>query len=64
MDRKKLLSELKSHGIAETELKWVESYLADRQQYTVYRKAASPTTKLMYGVPQGSISGAFFFELS
>jgi len=46
-----------SFGIKEKALTWVKSYLADRTQCVSVANKTSPDVGLLFGVPQGSVSG-------
>ena len=61
VDHTILLSKLNHYGIRGTALKWFESYLTDREQYTHVNNINSDKEKLRYGVPQGSILGPLLF---
>ena len=58
-----LLDKLKVYGIRGVALKWFQSYLGSRMQYTVYNDCLSSSTSIRYGVPQGSILGPILFLL-
>ena len=49
-------------GMLGIELKWVESYLTDREQVCLVNGYTSPM-KILCGVPQGSILGLLLFLL-
>ena len=56
VDQCKLLEVLKNVvGISGTALAWFASYLQDRTQKVSINNEYSPTAKLKYGVPQGSV---------
>jgi len=57
-----LLSKLYHYGVRGTSLKWFESYLNDRLQFT-YHLTDSGFMKVLCGVPQGSILGPLLFIL-
>ena len=61
VDHNILLYKLKHYGIRGVALKWFESYLKNRKQYTHINNINSETQKLTYGVPQGSILGPLLF---
>jgi hypothetical protein len=56
-----LLYKLKSHGIKGTLLRWIRSYLADRQQRVIINGAKSEWGSIKAGVPQGSVLGPLLF---
>jgi len=63
LDHQILLSKLQLYGIHNTSLNWVKSYLSNRSQYVEFDSVQSNITKLLCGVPQGSILGPLFFLL-
>ena len=56
-----LLSKLHSYGIRGITLKWFESYLSERKQYTSINNTNSSIQNITHGVPQGSILGPLLF---
>ena len=59
-----LLGYLKSwFGIGGTVLKWFASYLSDRCQTIKIGSTLSGLSKLIYGIPQGSVLGPLLFSL-
>ena len=56
-----LIQKLSFYGLRAIPLKWFQSYLENRHQYTDFCGAKSPQTKIMTGVPQGSILGPLLF---
>ena len=56
-----LLNKLKGSGIKGRLLKWLQSYLTDRQQRVIINGTASPWGKILAGVPQGSVLGPLLF---
>ena len=59
-----LLSRLRNRfGITGLAIKWITSYLSDRNQYVKIGELRSHTTRLTTGVPQGSILGPILFTL-
>ena len=64
IDHNILLGYLKSwFGLGGTVLKWFASYLSDRWQAIKIGSTLSELSKLIYGVPQGSVLGPFLFTL-
>jgi hypothetical protein len=56
-----LIYKLKGHGIKGTLLRWLQSYLADRQQRVIINGAKSEWGSIKAGVPQGSVLGPLLF---
>ena len=52
-----LTSKLASYGVSPPTVKWFQSYLSDRYQYTTINGADSISFPMSAGVPQGSILG-------
>ena len=58
---KRLLNKLQAYGITGKLLKWVEDFLTDRQQRVIVAQEKSSWTKVMSGIPQGSVWGPLLF---
>ena len=52
-----LLSKLHYYGIRGMMLKWFESYLENRKQFTTVNNVSSSIDNVTCGVPQGSVLG-------
>ena len=64
IDHATLINRLReSYGIEGTALNWFTSYLQDRHQSVVLSGHASDSTKLKYGVPQGSVLGPKLYTM-
>ena len=64
IDHTILLHRLKSwFGFTDTVLSWIQSYLLSRSFTVDINGIKSPPSKLLYGVPQGSILGLVLFIL-
>ena len=50
-------------GVDGTALKWLHSYLVERQMYVALAKAKSDPVCCKFGVPQGSVLGPILFSL-
>jgi len=62
VDHEILLSRLElSYGISGSPLTWLKSYLSDRTQIVRVAGCNSSSTKLLHGVPQGSLLGPILF---
>ena len=61
IDHSILLKKLKIYGLDQNAIKFMTSYLANRQQRIVIKNQTSPYTRLRCGVPQGSILGPLLF---
>lgn len=59
--RQTLLSRLSSLGITGAALRWLTSYLSDRQQFVRIGENRSRTVTISHGVPQGSVLGPLLF---
>ena len=65
IDHNILLGYLKSwFGLGGTALKWFASYLSDRSQNIKIGSTLSELSKLLYGIPQGSVLGPLLFSLN
>ena len=58
-----LLKKLFAYGIRGNILKWIKSYLANRQQYVSINNNNSKQKPITCGVPQGSVPSPLFFIL-
>ena len=56
-----LLQKLSSYGIRGLANRWFQSYLQDREQYVNFKNVLSSKSKIITGVPQGSILGPLLF---
>ena len=63
IDHTLLLKKLKHYGIRGITLDWIASYLSDRMQYVQIMNMKSNYSKVVCGVPQGSILGPKLFIL-
>ena len=58
-----VLRKLHSQGFSKNYLRWVTSYLTERQQFVQIDDVMSNPTNISFGVPQGSILGPVLFNL-
>ena len=63
IDHKILVKRLNSFGITGTALQWFTSYIENRTQYVSVNNTKSDKSRLLYGVPQGSVGGPLLFSV-
>ena len=52
---------IKQYGVHSTPLRWIRSYLSNREHFVSQNQIHSTSLNLNIGVPQGSILGPLFF---
>jgi hypothetical protein len=58
---KRLLSKLKSYGLSDNIISWIEAFLCNRQQRVKIKGKFSKWHKVFSGIPQGTILGPLLF---
>ena len=61
VDHNILLTKIKRYGVDSTPLRWISSYLSNREHFVSWNQIQSTSLNLNIGVPQGSILGPLLF---
>ena len=60
-DHKILLTKIKRYGVHSKPLRWISSYLSNREHFVFWNQIHSTSFNLNIGVPQGAILGPLLF---
>ena len=63
INHKLLIAKLHAYGFSRNALELVHSYLTDRWQRTKINTSFSTWSKIICGVPQGSVNGPKYFNI-
>ena len=57
----RLLGKLAHYGIKGPIQQWIRAFLTDRTMWVTVERASSPATRVLSGVPQGTVMGPLLF---
>jgi ribonucleases P/MRP protein subunit RPP40 len=60
---RRLIAKLEAHGVGGSVAKWIADWLSEREQRVMLNQSVSDWSKVLSGVPQGSVLGPLLFVI-